>query len=379
MASVTASAADRHYSSLSLPAVANQSRLRRPAAAGLNLQFSAGEDMEHHRRPARAHPTHHLRHNYSEGSPATFRPCTHSPLSTASTATFDSAPPTPSEAEDSWNLIPYNVPWGSAYHQYEAGTLPGPEGACIFLRSPTPLKNQRTTQACEKCRERKAKCSGDRPSCARCLARGHTCTYVADAAKRTRSTTLNRRKRRGTLSTSSTPDLSDTESTDQTQHNSDQPRQIDQPWQTDQPRRNSAPDLACPMPTLSTDTFAYVAPPLYAGEGMVQYEFPAAQQQQSIYAPRPMRHAASMPFLPQSPPALGYYAPSPCVPQHQASPSVSQYTLDAQQQQPEYYSSYQAVYDDPYLQSAKESLYGGINPYDAYPPMPLPSFAQPYH
>ena len=61
------------------------------------------------------------------------------------------------ELEDCWNLIPYNVPWGHNYHNYEYGTLPGPEGACIFLRSPTPVKSQRTSQACKKCRERKAK------------------------------------------------------------------------------------------------------------------------------------------------------------------------------------------------------------------------------
>lgn len=59
--------------------------------------------------------------------------------------------------EDAWNLVPYHIPWGSFYHGYKAGTLPGPDGKCIFLRSPTPLKNQRTGQACEKCRERKAK------------------------------------------------------------------------------------------------------------------------------------------------------------------------------------------------------------------------------
>lgn len=61
--------------------------------------------------------------------------------------------------EDAWNLVPYHISWGSFYHGYKAGTLPGPDGKCIFLRSPTPLKNQRTGQACEKCRERKAKVS----------------------------------------------------------------------------------------------------------------------------------------------------------------------------------------------------------------------------
>jgi hypothetical protein len=82
------------------------------------------------------------------------------------------------------------------------------------------VKNQRTSQACKKCRERKAKvrsfanlptrtrisfvltsasriqCSGTRPSCERCLARGHTCVYVDDPKRVRRSvsnTSLGRR------------------------------------------------------------------------------------------------------------------------------------------------------------------------------------------
>lgn len=46
---------------------------------------------------------------------------------------------------------------------YRRGKLPGPEGDCIFLRSPTPVKNQRTSEACKKCRERKAKVLIDAP------------------------------------------------------------------------------------------------------------------------------------------------------------------------------------------------------------------------
>ncbi len=61
------------------------------------------------------------------------------------------------DAEDAWNLVPYNIAWGPSYYGYKKGTLPGPDGKAVFLRSPTPLKNQRTGQACEKCRERKAK------------------------------------------------------------------------------------------------------------------------------------------------------------------------------------------------------------------------------
>ncbi|TDL21988.1 hypothetical protein BD410DRAFT_803810 [Rickenella mellea] len=90
----------------------------------------------------------------------------------------------PVDPEDAWNLVPYNIPWGSAYFGYKSGTLPGPLGSqCVFLRSPTPLKNQRTGQACEKCRERKAKCSGARPSCARCIARGHVCEYTTESKR----------------------------------------------------------------------------------------------------------------------------------------------------------------------------------------------------
>lgn len=84
-------------------------------------------------------------------SPSTSLPCT--PVDLFPQSPLDVA----LGAEDSWNLIPYDVPWGPEYYHYRAGTLPGPEGACIFLRSPTPLKNRRTQKACNKCRQRKAK------------------------------------------------------------------------------------------------------------------------------------------------------------------------------------------------------------------------------
>jgi hypothetical protein len=85
-----------------------------------------------------------------------------SPLSFASSPSpMSTFPITPSSAEgdEAWNLVPYHISWGHEYQEYRAGRLPGPEGDCIFLRSPTPLKNQRTTEACKKCRERKAKVS----------------------------------------------------------------------------------------------------------------------------------------------------------------------------------------------------------------------------
>ncbi|KAF9469245.1 hypothetical protein BDZ94DRAFT_1293668, partial [Collybia nuda] len=42
---------------------------------------------------------------------------------------------------------------------------------------PTTNDRQRTAQACDKCRERKTKCSGDHPVCHRCTARGLICQY----------------------------------------------------------------------------------------------------------------------------------------------------------------------------------------------------------
>jgi len=107
---------------------------------------------------------------------------------------------TPSaDPDDAWNLIPYNVSWGHEYEEYRAGILPGPEGDCIFLRSPTPLRNQRASEACKKCRERKAKCTGTRPSCARCASRDYLCEYASEATSDpVNSSTKARRPRRET-------------------------------------------------------------------------------------------------------------------------------------------------------------------------------------
>ncbi|KAG8772125.1 hypothetical protein FRC12_003236 [Ceratobasidium sp. 428] len=77
--------------------------------------------------------------------------------------------------EHPWNLVswqPFN----------QDGAAPGT--AAFFLRSPTPTKRQRTNQACEKCRERKAKCNGARPTCQRCQARGHICEYAKERRMR---------------------------------------------------------------------------------------------------------------------------------------------------------------------------------------------------
>ncbi|KAL1678406.1 hypothetical protein EV122DRAFT_212030 [Schizophyllum commune] len=62
------------------------------------------------------------------------------------------------------------------------GPLDGPGGG-IFYRSPEHPR-LRTAQACEKCRVRKAKCSGDHPSCKRCQARGLACEYAKEGRTR---------------------------------------------------------------------------------------------------------------------------------------------------------------------------------------------------
>ncbi|CAE6443215.1 unnamed protein product [Rhizoctonia solani] len=45
------------------------------------------------------------------------------------------------------------------------------------------LKIKRTFQACQKCRQRKAKCNGVRPSCQHCASRGLVCEYAKERSK----------------------------------------------------------------------------------------------------------------------------------------------------------------------------------------------------
>ncbi|KAI0285507.1 hypothetical protein BC826DRAFT_1051992 [Russula brevipes] len=70
---------------------------------------------------------------------------------------------------------PRTCSWGGA------GSLNPSTG--VF--SPAPGHSRiRTAQACEKCRARKAKCSGEHPACQRCLARGFVCAYAAERRMR---------------------------------------------------------------------------------------------------------------------------------------------------------------------------------------------------
>ncbi|KAG5642127.1 hypothetical protein DXG03_003577 [Asterophora parasitica] len=62
-----------------------------------------------------------------------------------------------------------------------AGTLD--PATNIFYRSPEHPR-LRTAQACEKCRTRKAKCSGEHPTCKRCITRGLVCEYAKEGRVR---------------------------------------------------------------------------------------------------------------------------------------------------------------------------------------------------
>ncbi|KZT64770.1 hypothetical protein DAEQUDRAFT_769407 [Daedalea quercina L-15889] len=187
MPSTTSATPSPHTGPLLLPPTARRSRA---AAAGLHLIFDCASDRQS---------------DFCADSPSSYSDASFSSVSSAGPATPLSRPSSPvvasateenAEGEDCWNLIPYHVPWGNEYYDYTPGMLPGPEGHCFFLRSPTPLKYKRTMRACIKCRDRKAKCSGDRPACTRCVSRGYICQYDPEEPKRTKGPELSRQRLR---------------------------------------------------------------------------------------------------------------------------------------------------------------------------------------
>ncbi|KAJ7929542.1 hypothetical protein B0H13DRAFT_2539624 [Mycena leptocephala] len=80
----------------------------------------------------------------------------------------------------------------------QAGRLTLTPSTTLYLHRHPRL---RTAQACEKCRSRKAKCSGEHPSCSRCLARGLPCEYVQ--AGRVRGPNKQTKSRAGSSASSS--------------------------------------------------------------------------------------------------------------------------------------------------------------------------------
>ncbi|KAF9463825.1 hypothetical protein BDZ94DRAFT_1297661 [Collybia nuda] len=79
------------------------------------------------------------------------------------------------------NPNPHLHPHPNAHRPTLAGSLDPSTG--IFYRSPEHPR-LRTAQACEKCRTRKAKCSGEHPSCKRCTTRGLVCEYAKEGRVR---------------------------------------------------------------------------------------------------------------------------------------------------------------------------------------------------
>jgi hypothetical protein len=62
-----------------------------------------------------------------------------------------------------------------------------------FVRTPDLSTRERVGRACDKCRSRKTKCSGDRPDCRRCVDRGLICTYGETPAREPLSKALRQR------------------------------------------------------------------------------------------------------------------------------------------------------------------------------------------
>ncbi|TFY62484.1 hypothetical protein EVJ58_g3833 [Rhodofomes roseus] len=174
MPSTTSATPSPHTGSLYLPPTARRSRA---AAAGLHLIFDSASDRNS---------------DSCADSPSSYSDASFSSVSSSGPATPLSRPSSPvvvapagenADGEDCWNLIPYHVPWGNEYCDYKPGSLPGPDGNCFFLRSPTPLKYKRT-------------CSGDRPACNRCVSRGYICQYDPEEPKRTKGPELARQRLR---------------------------------------------------------------------------------------------------------------------------------------------------------------------------------------
>ncbi|KAI9450047.1 hypothetical protein BJY52DRAFT_1358207 [Lactarius psammicola] len=114
---------------------------------------------------------------------ATTHPSTYSqavPQKGPSTTTQNADPsPTSFQGKNEGNTTAENSPqlrsWGGA------GSLDPATG--VFSRA-ADHPRIRTAQACEKCRARKAKCSGEHPSCQRCLTRGLVCAYAPERRMR---------------------------------------------------------------------------------------------------------------------------------------------------------------------------------------------------
>ncbi|THH28720.1 hypothetical protein EUX98_g5468 [Antrodiella citrinella] len=89
-------------------------------------------------------------------------------------------------------FAPSGGPWTVPQQQDQPAPEPQPSWTMsgsldpntgIFQRAPEHPR-VRTAQACEKCRARKAKCSGEHPACQRCRTRGLSCEYAPERKMR---------------------------------------------------------------------------------------------------------------------------------------------------------------------------------------------------
>lgn len=225
-------------------------------------------------------------------------------------------------SDDPWNLRLYDVPWGNAYWKYSPGKLPGHDGDCLMLRSPTPIEQRRTAIACRHCRQRKAKCSGDQPACSRCAYSGRKCVYPderrpqpsgkpsrpAKAPRKSHSDAFVRRDS-ALSSASSSTDCSVEEVHTKQEDNGDSEPFLLYDMATDQLQK-----WAPPYPTDSPRS-DYSSPPSTAyyevdydpaGGQQLYYDYrepiastsaAAPSSAAAIYAPRPVRPSAATPDL----------------------------------------------------------------------------------
>ncbi|KAJ3491166.1 hypothetical protein NLI96_g898 [Meripilus lineatus] len=263
-----------------------------------------------------------------EGGPSRLNSTSRSYSSSRPYAASPSPPPFDSPAGcevAQWELVPYDVPWGSEYYRYKAGTLPGPEGKCLFLRSPTPVEKRRAPQACRMCRERKAKCSGTHPTCQRCLSRGLICEYAPESRRRTKAPSQQPRNRSNralvhpySRRSSDTFSVgSNTDSSDYASSYSHSPKReevdfvISDSFHYPCSNVSSSPDSRDWTPessqsphVVSQECSPYIseqphsAPPITPSFWNVEQTASYEPLGPAFHAPRPLRYTQSMPFLP---------------------------------------------------------------------------------
>ncbi|TFY76382.1 hypothetical protein EWM64_g7633 [Hericium alpestre] len=71
-----------------------------------------------------------------------------------------------------------------------APSAPTTSATTATRNSTSATSRQRTFQACDKCRDRKTKCSGAKPVCERCVARGLICHYTVSKASSSRKRSI---------------------------------------------------------------------------------------------------------------------------------------------------------------------------------------------